>query len=200
MGPSTPRRPPKQRNHPSSGAGARPQNNVPAAPADYESDAFYPETAAQPAILPQPVPTQNQRVSTIDEINLTVLKRYVPTIQDYTAMAHNATLFTWNIETGGWEETGVKGPFFVCNQEQQLSPNGRFIPRGCAFILNRSSPENAVFDLATIAECELLEGQLLSTMTDTGEGWGFFMDMGKAQETWDAFRKLWHSVRAARQG
>lgn len=116
-------------------------------------------------------------------------------------MAHNATLFTWNIETGGWEETGVKGPFFVCNQEQQLSTTtGRLIPRACAFILNRSSPENAVFDLATIAECELLEGQLLSTMTDGGQGWGFFMDMGKAQETWDAFRKLWHTVRAAGQG
>jgi hypothetical protein len=148
---------------------------------------------------PQPAATQNQSVKTIDEINLTVLQRYVPTIQDYTAMAHNATLFTWN-DAGCWEETGVKGPFFVCNQEQQLSPTGHFIPRGCAFILNRNSPENAVFDLATIAQCEFSEGQLLSTMTDTGKGWGFFMDMGKAQETWDAFRKLWHSVRAARQG
>lgn len=201
MGPSTPRRPQKQRNHPSSGAGGRPANNLPAAPTDYESDAFYSEAAvqAQQAIPPQPALIQNQKVNTIDEINLTVLKRYVPTIQNYTAMAHNATLFTWNIETGGWEETGVKGPFFVCNQEQQLSATGHFIPRGCAFILNRSNPDNAVFDLATIAECELLEGQLLSTMTDAGEGWGFFMDMGKAQETWDAFRKLWHSVRAAPQ-
>lgn len=139
-------------------------------------------------------------MNTIDEINLAVLKRYAPTIQNYTAMAHNATLFTWNIETGGWEETGVKGPFFVCNQEHQVSATGHFVPRGCAFILNRSNPENAVFDLATIAECELLQGQLLSTMTDSGEGWGFFMDMGKAQETWDAFRKLWHNVRAATQG
>lgn len=198
MGPSTPRRPQKQRNHPSSGAGGRPANSFPAAPADDESDAFYSEAAVQPqqTITPH---TQNQRVNTIDEINLTVLKRYAPTVQNYTAMAHNATLFTWNIETGGWEETGVKGPFFVCNQEHQISTTGQFIPRGCAFILNRSNPENAVFDLATIAECELLEGQLLSTMTDTGEGWGFFMDMGKAQETWDAFRKLWHTVRAARQ-
>ncbi|KAL1860295.1 hypothetical protein Daus18300_009350 [Diaporthe australafricana] len=206
MGPSTPRRPQKQRNNPSSGGGSRPPNFAAAAQvSDPQSGAFYLQPPAQPQPqsqpnLPTPIIVQSQRENTIDEINLTVLKRYVPTIQGYTAMAHNATLFTWNIDVGGWEETGVKGPFFVCNQEQGLSSTGRAIPRACVFILNRSSPENAVFDLATIAQCELLNGQLLSAVTDSGEGLGFFIDMGKAQETWDAFSELWHNVRAAVQG
>ncbi|KAI3394899.1 hypothetical protein diail_2070, partial [Diaporthe ilicicola] len=197
MGPSTPRRPPKQRGYPSSGGGSRQPNVAPAAQIpDPQSGAFYLGAPAQPqlqATLPTPIAVQNQREDTIDEINLTVLKRYVPTIQSYTAMAHNATLFKWNTDIGGWEETGVKGPFFVCNQEQGLSSTGRAVPRACVFILNRSSPENAVFDLATIAQCELLAGQLLSAVTDSGEGLGFFMDMGKAQETWNAFSGLWHN-------
>jgi hypothetical protein len=201
MAPSTPRRPQKQRNHPSGGAAGRRRNNAPALPSDYESDAFDPESAAQPPVIPpQPAAPQGEGVKSIEGINLTVLQRYVPTIKNYTAMAHNATLFTWKAETESWDETGVKGPFFICNQEPQSSPTGQPIPQGCAFILNRSSPENAVFDLATIAQCELSEGQLLSAMTDTGQVWAFFMDVERAQETWKAFRNLWLTVRAGKQG
>lgn len=200
---------------------------APVAPADYESVAFYPAAAAaaaaqaQPNLPPAPIVAQNLRDHSLEEMNLNVLRRYVPTIQSYIAMAHNATLFTWNLssETGGWEETGVKGPFFVCIQEQRISPTGHLVPRACVFLLNRSSPENAVFDLATIAQCELtevqqpmgevskgqplgelLKGKLLSAVTDSGEGLGFFIDLEKAQETWDAFSTMWHSVRVAGQG
>lgn len=190
MAPSTPRKP-RHRNQPSSGAA----NLVPAS--DYESDAPYTGPSVQ-----QPVAVQPAQVGrTIGEMNLSVLKCYLPTINSYVAMAHNATIYELDPDAMGWGEPTIKGPLFVCNQEPDLS-TGQPVPRACVFVMNRQSLDNLIVDLANVFECEL-ENQFIMLRTTSAAGnevvWGLYMDAAAIDSSWTAIQDRWHAVRGVNQ-
>ncbi|KHN97283.1 Dcp1-like decapping [Metarhizium album ARSEF 1941] len=118
----------------------QPSNRIPAV-SDYESDA-----AALHAAYAPPPPRTNT------ELNLSVLQRYLPSIQAILAIAANAVIYTFDSETASWDKSGIEGTMFVCAQSA-LPESHR--PRACVFVLNRRSLDNLVVDLARVSDVEI---------------------------------------------
>ncbi|KAB5576115.1 hypothetical protein GE09DRAFT_615986 [Coniochaeta sp. 2T2.1] len=140
----------RHRHQPSGGGGART-----VAASDYESD------AAQYMGAPDlPPPSTVARLSNT-ELNLSVLRRYLPSIRSIVSIAANAVVYTISPTTGQWEKSGVEGTLFVCEQEPVVDLAGHVLPRACVFILNRRGLENLVIHLCNTSACEVV-GELIN--------------------------------------
>lgn len=132
---------------------------------DYESD-----TASYMASHP-PVPpaTLAQRSNT--DLNLSVLKRYLPSITQIKSQAANAVVYTFSSETSAWDKSGIEGTMFVCAQAADGAAGASDEARGCIFILNRRGLDNMVLDLAEVEAIEASEELLIFKLAgETAEG------------------------------
>lgn len=190
MAPSTPR---KLQYQISATRASRLPDRMPAgSTSDYESDAIYLEPSASALPLPLALQPEKQDSRTINDMNLAVLRRYDPTIKGYSAMSHNATLYKMNNDKQ-WEESGVKGPLFVCIQTSDVS-TGRPTSRACIFVLNRQALENAFIDLTTVKHCEL-QDQLLIVVTNDDKVLGLHLDAESAGKTYSHVLEQWEPIR-----
>ncbi|KAH6655218.1 hypothetical protein BKA67DRAFT_534150 [Truncatella angustata] len=133
---------------------------------DYESDtAGY--TAAQ--TLPNPALAQRS----VDNINLTVLKRYIPSITKIHSIASNAVFYTYenSPDGGAFEKANTEGPLFACGLDET---NLEY----CIFILNRKTTDNLIMDLAKVINFEQ-QGEMLYAQSRGHDGelkiWGLFI-------------------------
>ncbi|KAK5713050.1 hypothetical protein LTR15_011411 [Elasticomyces elasticus] len=110
-----------------------------------------------PVLAPPP-----QRSNT--ELNLTVLRRYNPSINSIISIAPFAVLYTFSPNSQAWEKCGVEGTLFICH----LSDTGP--ARYNAMILNRKSLENFEAELKSADDVEITEEYVIlqSTMGDEG--------------------------------
>ena len=109
---------------------------------DYDTDQYYPSDIPgshqfQPQSLPPP-PTGPPR-STAD-LNLSVLRRYNPSIHSIIALAPYAVLYVFVPETQKWDKCNIEGTLFVCGLEDDPDLPGaqRFV----AVVLNRRGLDN----------------------------------------------------------
>ncbi|WYZ46721.1 hypothetical protein EsH8_IX_000946 [Colletotrichum jinshuiense] len=126
-----------------SGLGPRPVQS------DYESDAAH-YIDSHP--VPNPNPALFNRTNT--ELNLSVLRRYLPSINSTLSIAANAVVYTFNPSLPGWDKTGIEGTYFLCMQDP--AP-GTQTPRACIFVLNRRGLENVILDLGDVADFEVMD-------------------------------------------
>lgn len=108
---------------------------------DYDTDTAA-VTDAPPTIAPPPTRTNT-------ELNLLVLRRYVPDVERIVSIAPYAAVYLFSPETHQWEKSGVEGTLFVC----QLS--GAEYPRYNVVILNRKSLENFIMELTSGEDIEI---------------------------------------------
>lgn len=106
---------------------------------DYESEAYVKEPA-----IPPPTRTNT-------ELNLSVLRRYNPSIASILSIAANAVIYIFTPSTQSWEKSGVEGTLFVCSQEPSHNGGERY----CAVVLNRRGLENFNVDLARVQDVEI---------------------------------------------
>ncbi|KAF3760390.1 hypothetical protein M406DRAFT_109460 [Cryphonectria parasitica EP155] len=207
MKPSTPRRSRRQ-NQPATRAG----NTVPVS--DYESDGpshrgpnaqfsqstvTVTATATVTAGYHGAQPAQGG-TRTIGDMNLSVIKRYVPTVQSYISMAHHVLVFQWDHEKEDWGEELFKGPLFICNQLPDMT-TGAPLPRACIFLINRNSPENFTLDLATVLDCQQNDSQkdfleiYAATPSTDAVHWGLLIRESESlDDTWAALQDRWRAV------
>ncbi|KAK5632873.1 hypothetical protein RRF57_008587 [Xylaria bambusicola] len=118
---------------------------------DYESDTpqyMAPNPAVQPAALAG---------RTNPELNLSVLRRYLPSITSVLSIAANAVVYTF--QSGSqWKRTTMEGTMFICSQRKAPGEVGE---TGCLFILNRKGLQNFVLDLDNVGNFELAGGLLI---------------------------------------
>lgn len=133
---------------------------APAVAPDYDSDAYTP-----------PPPRSNTA------LNLSVLRRYLPSIQGILSVAANAVVYAFDGAAQRWDKAGVEGTLFVCAQQQPPpapAPDAASAaapprPRACVFVLNRRSLDNLVVDLARVSHVEIA-GELVIVRVDGGAG------------------------------
>lgn len=123
-------------------ARARGHNNPqpPPQPSDYETD-------APPATLDVPLPPTRSN----EELNLAVLKRKYPELLAIEHVTPFAAMYTFNLETQGWEKMGIEGALFIC--QLALSPVGA--ERYCVVILNRRGMDNFYLELTSSEDLEV---------------------------------------------
>ncbi|KAK3652481.1 hypothetical protein LTR56_005192 [Elasticomyces elasticus] len=110
-----------------------------------------------PVLAPPP-----QNINT-GELNLTVLRRYNPSINSIISIAPFAVLYTFSPDSQAWEKCGVEGTLFICH----LSDTGT--ARYNAMILNRKSLENFEAELKSADDVEITEEYvILQAMGDEG--------------------------------
>ncbi|KAF6836209.1 mRNA-decapping enzyme 1B [Colletotrichum musicola] len=146
MSRQTPRKRGGHNRHPSASAsipGPRPVQS------DYESDAAH-YLDNHPA--PDPHPSLLTRTNT--DLNLSVLRRYLPSINATLSIAANAVVYTFNPSLPGWDKTGIEGTYFLCMQDPLPAAPG---PRACIFVLNRRGLENVILNLDDVADFEVMD-------------------------------------------
>jgi hypothetical protein len=110
---------------------------------DYDSEAYYTAPAQQ---------------RTVEEINFSVIRRYVPSLQRIIAKAPSAVVYTLIPTTGQWDKANIEGTLFVC----QLTPSPTTgTERHCIVILNRKGLENLIIESGEIANVEITDEFLL---------------------------------------
>lgn len=110
---------------------------------DYDTD-----TAAVTDATPSMAPPPNR---TNTELNMLVLKRYVPDIERIISIAPFAVVYLFSPETQQWEKSGTEGTLFVC----QLA--GSEHPRYNVVILNRKGLDNFITELVSGEDIEITE-------------------------------------------
>lgn len=90
------------------------------------------------------------------ELNLGVLRRYLPSITTILSIAANAVVYTFQ-PPSEWKRATVEGTMFVCSQRKTPGEAG---DTGCLFILNRKGLQNFILDLDNVSDFELA-GDLL---------------------------------------
>lgn len=111
---------------------------------DYDTDTAV--TDAAPAMPPPPTRSNT-------ELNLLVLRRYVPDIESIIAIAPFAVVYLFSPETQQWEKSGHEGTLFVC----QLSANETAYARYNVVVLNRKSLDNFITELVSGEDIEITE-------------------------------------------
>ncbi|KAL2201890.1 PH domain-like protein [Sarocladium strictum] len=136
-----------------------PSNRIPAV-SDYESDAAAMHRSYEP-----PPPRDN------NELNLSVLRRYLPSIHTVLSIAANAVVYTFDSLAEQWDKSGIEGTMFVCAQAPlPEDPDQR--PRACVFVLNRRGLDNVIVDLARVTHAELTSELVILSVAGEWEGQG----------------------------
>lgn len=200
MKPSTPRKP-RRRNQPQPANNAGPTN--PLAVSDYESDFLYDQTsaaAAAPEVHHQSTQAI-QGVNDIDDMNLRVLRRYVPSIQSYIKpISTSTTVYKWDEREDTYGDAIAKGPLFVCNQDPDMSTREPG-PRACIVVINRQAFDNCIIALTNPTFIRQNEDQkrLIEVQTPNREGdlvvWGLYVDPECLDATLAAIQDRANAVR-----
>lgn len=112
-------------------------------------------------VLPAPPPKR-----TITDMNMAVLRRYVPNIRAIEAIANFATVYNLSVESGVWEKHGIEGTLFVCQLD---APNGEVSYN--VIILNRKSMENFKAGIKSNEDVEVTDDWVfLQVPNEAGDG------------------------------
>ncbi|PHH92944.1 hypothetical protein CDD83_3434 [Cordyceps sp. RAO-2017] len=171
----------------------QPSNLIPAV-SDYDSDAAAAIRASASYAPPPP------RTNT--ELNLSVLQRYLPSIQSILSIAANAVVYTFAAASESWDKSGIEGTLFVCAQSS-LPDDASHRPRACVFVLNRRSLDNLVVDLARVTHVEIMDELIILRVEgdrEEGEkvlGIWIHNDKDETRETNGAvIQESWKAVRS----
>ncbi|KAK3685311.1 hypothetical protein B0T22DRAFT_382916 [Podospora appendiculata] len=179
MSKPTPRKP-RHRNQPSLGSGGPRQ--IPAS--DYESDAMHYMEARETPRLPH-LPNRSNT-----DLNLSVLQRYVPSIQSISSIAANAVVYIFSQARQEWDKSGVEGTMFVCEQDPLVTVDGQELPQVCVFVLNRRGLDNLVVDLMRVSDCEMASELIMFRLEEEGGDGSSGSDSSSSGATPDAEQKV----------
>jgi hypothetical protein len=132
-------------------------------PSDYESDAQN---------YPIHVPPVVTRTNT--ELNLSVLRRYKPSIQTILSIAANAVIYSF-LPSQQWEKSTIEGTMFVCEEDPDPTTG---IECYCILVLNRRGLDNLIVDLGQIHDIEIQSGLVILQFKKTSEDDGMQRTIG----------------------
>ncbi|KAL5606731.1 hypothetical protein BROUX41_003125 [Berkeleyomyces rouxiae] len=168
MSQQTGRRYPKHKRNPSA-------NRV----SDYESDAPY-------VVDTTPNPKLANRTNT--EVNLKVIRNYLPDVSHINYCNANAVVYGFNTAQSEWMRTNIDGPLFVC---QSGVPGESAPSNGYIFILNRKNTENRVYSFRNILDIEVTSEYLILLMDEPGnDAVGLWVHAANDTERIDSMNKI----------
>lgn len=123
---------------------------------DYDSEVPY--------TAPESVPVRSN-----NELNLTVLRRYDPSITTILSVAASCQIYNYFPADGTWDKAEIAGTLFVC----QMSPfsattvGGR--ERFCVALLNKKGLDNLIIDMQDVLEVELKDEFMIIRFLERGQ-------------------------------
>jgi hypothetical protein len=108
---------------------------------------------------------------TIEDLNFSVLQRYLPFIHSILGIANYAVLYTFNPSAQAWQKADIEGTLFVCAQSPALNATDEY----CAIILNRRGLENFVVKIQSRGDIEVSGEYLYLRSEANGETYGLWI-------------------------
>lgn len=215
-----PRKGRSRNNHSYNNGGSRDSSHRYAQQSDYDSDAINNSYTAQPS--ESYVPEEDESVSyapttrTNYELNMSVLKRYVPDLRAIPLTCSFVRLYEWSSTTNSWELRDTEGPMFLCESEPKFSKFGHELPQATLFVLNRRSLTNFGIDLSNVEMYEATNEKFLSVKMEaddkgSGKAYGYHLHSTEEKEgadsqsqftmdnpDWSLIEAHWQKARTAR--
>lgn len=136
------------------------QNHAPALQSDYDTDAANMTDTATPA----PVPLR-----TNEELNLLVLKRHYPSVEEIVTVANFAVVYIFS-PTGQWEKCGIEGTMFVCQSApEEIAGSSTPISRYDIIVINRKGLDNFSTEIRSGEGVEL-NGEYIIAQAEGDDG------------------------------
>ncbi|KAI1138545.1 PH domain-like protein [Hypoxylon sp. FL0543] len=191
-------------------------STIGASTSDYESD-----MANYMASQPPPPTAAVLAARTNTELNLSVLRRYRPSITSILSIAANAVVYAFT-PPAKWEKSSMEGTLFICAQrdndeddeDADDDADDAGAANGCLFILNRRGLQNFTFDLSAVANLEpadellifKLEEETAVVPMENGESarpnvlglWVYAADERDRNLNTALIKEMWTKARAAR--
>jgi len=170
---------------------------------DYESDTPYYLSADAPSA---PAHLANRGTMSITDLNLSVLKRYLPSITQVLHNAVNGVVYTFSYTSMEWERGTVEGTVFVCLQAGQSSHD--LDSNACVVVFNRKALDNFILDLSTVSSFEFNGELFIFKMDDQDSAtgapriygvWTHYDDLEERKTAAGRISELWATVRAAKE-
>ena len=130
-----------------------------------------------PAAVPTPLPltpesarappTSAPETRDNTTLNLTVLRRYKPTIQSILSIASNAVLYVFTPDKQAWDKSGIEGTLFVCDCTTPAATDD-MEENYCLVVFNRKGMENFILELWMVHDVEISGELLIFRYSDTG--------------------------------
>lgn len=124
----------------------------------------------------------NQR--TVEDLNTSVLRRYLPSIHTILDIANYAVLYTFNPDAQAWQKADIEGTLFVC----ATAPD-----EFCVMILNRRGLENFVADILSPGDIEVSGEYLYLRSEADDETYGLWIFSEEGTSTADQ-REIIHRL------
>lgn len=121
---------------------------------DYESDAINEQQAeAIAATGPPPL----RRTNT--DLNLTVIRRYIPNVRSITYIAASAVLYSFNPTSGGWDKMAIEGTLFITSDHDIDVETGNEV--FTVLVLNRRGMNNFIVEIGDLMDVEVTKDVLI---------------------------------------
>lgn len=155
---------------------------------------FLNPTAIHPASPDPPLlhPPTTQR--TFQEVNLSVLRRYLPGTESVVLVTPYAALYEFYPSVMHWEKSSIQGTLFLVSLEAP-SPG---LHRYAIIILNRLSLDNFIFELMPSADVDLEEEIIVMRADDADDSviWGIWLfEEGEGSSTAGIRNKVTRKIR-----
>ncbi|KAL9016477.1 MAG: hypothetical protein Q9185_006170 [Variospora sp. 1 TL-2023] len=135
----------------------------------------HPQPHLQPSDYESDLPTSTSH-RTNPALNLSVLRRHLPTTTAILFIAPYAVIYTFSAPTSSWEKSGIEGTLFVCAQTLHPTTNAE---RYSVVVLNRKGLNDFLCPLQGDADFE--QGYVILRGKDEGGGeagekvWGIWV-------------------------
>ena len=125
-----------------------PTSQVP--PKHYGHEYIESPSILSPPVEPPPLPASLYTRTNV-ELNLSVLRRYLPSTESILLIAPYAALYTFQPSVEEWEKSSIQGTLFIVS----LKPSHIGLERYAVIILNRHGLKNFIMELQPGADVDL---------------------------------------------
>lgn len=122
---------------------------------------YHPSNNPQTTSLP---PTHSNST-----LNLSVLRRYLPSITNIITIAAYSVIYIFRPSLSNWEKSGIEGTLFVVRLQDNNPPHKSY----AIIVLNRRGLDNFVLKLRTSEEVEVTEEYVI--VRDDDAIWGLWI-------------------------
>lgn len=162
----------RQKNHP-------PRQQQQAQVSYYDSETPY-----------HPPPTTRTNTN----LNLSVLRRYVPSIAEILSIAKSTDLYTYSPALQAWERAEINGTMFVCKLQTIDNPEAY-----CIVVLNKKGLDNLIIGVADMLNVEITTEFLIVRFRDNEDEkvLGFFIhesEPGQREGNSKIIEECWQKV------
>lgn len=104
-----------------------------------------------------------------NELNLTVLQRYNPSITTILSIAASCQIYNYFPADASWDKAEIAGTLFVCQMAPFSATTVGARERFCVALLNKKGLDNLIIDMQDVQEVEIKDEFMIMRFLERGQ-------------------------------